>query len=51
VLDVKVTLLPVQNEVGPLAVIVGIPGNAFTVTAVAAEDALWHPFEFVTLTV
>jgi hypothetical protein len=40
VLDVNITLLPVQKEVGPLAVIAGVPGNAFTVTTVAAEDAL-----------
>ena len=48
--DVKVTLLPVQNEVGPPAVIAGVPGNAFTVTIVAAEEALWQPLAFATLT-
>ena len=40
VLDVKVTELPEQKEVGPPAVITGVPGNAFTVTTVAAETAL-----------
>ena len=50
-LDVKVTLPPAQKVVGPLAVITGVTGKAFTVTTVAADDALWHPFAFVTLTV
>ena len=40
VLDVKVTLPPAQKVVVLLAVIVGVPGNAFTVTTVAADDAL-----------
>jgi hypothetical protein len=39
-LDVSVTLLPVQKVVGPSGVIVGVAGGAFTVTVVAAEGAL-----------
>jgi hypothetical protein len=35
--DVSVTLPPVQKLVGPLALIVGVAGVGFTVTAVAAE--------------
>ena len=49
-LEVKVTLPPAQKVVGPPAVIVGIPGKAFTVTIVATDDALWHPLAFATLT-
>ena len=44
-LEVKVTLLPEQNVVGPLAVIVGAAGFEFTVTVVVAEVAE-HPPEF-----
>jgi hypothetical protein len=40
VLEVKVTLLPVQKVVGPLAVIVGVIGKALTVTTAAADAAL-----------
>jgi hypothetical protein len=50
-LDVSVTLPPVQKVVGPPAEIVGADGKAFTVTAVGADDELWHPFALVTLTV
>ena len=50
-LDVKVTLPPAQKVVGPPALIVGVAGNAFTVMAVAADEALWHPFTLVTCTV
>jgi hypothetical protein len=39
-LEVKVTLPPVQNIVGPPDVIVGVEGRAFTVTTVAADKAL-----------
>jgi hypothetical protein len=39
-LEVNVTLPPVQNAVGPPAVMVGVAGSALTVTTVAAEDAL-----------
>jgi hypothetical protein len=39
-LDVNVTLPPVQKVVGPPGVIVGVAGIGFTVTVVAAEDAL-----------
>jgi serine acetyltransferase len=41
----------VQKDVGPSAVIVGVPGNAFTVTTVATDAALWHPLILVTFTV
>lgn len=37
--DVKTTLPPVQNVVGPAAVIVGVVGNAFTITVVPADAA------------
>jgi hypothetical protein len=43
-----VTLPPEQKVVGPEAVIVGVDGKAFTVTTVADDGKLWHPFEFVT---
>ena len=39
-LDVKVTLPPLQNVVGPPAEIVGVAGKGLTVTTVAAEAAL-----------
>jgi hypothetical protein len=38
--EVKVTLPPEQKVVGPSVVIVGVAGNVFTVTAMAADDAL-----------
>jgi hypothetical protein len=50
-LEVKVTLLPVQKFVGPPAVITGVDGKAFTVTIVATDEALWHPLAFATFTV
>jgi hypothetical protein len=46
-----VTLLPTQKVVGPEAEMVGVSGKALTVTVVVEEGKLWHPFEFVTLTV
>jgi hypothetical protein len=39
-LEVNVTLPPVQNDNGPLAVIVGTAGILLTVTEVAADGAL-----------
>jgi hypothetical protein len=39
-LELKVTLPPVHNVKGPLAVIVGVAGDVLTVTRVAAEAAL-----------
>jgi hypothetical protein len=45
-----VTEPPLQNVVGPPAVIVGVGGFAFTVTAVAGDVAL-QPFALVTVTV
>jgi hypothetical protein len=39
-LEVSVTLPPAQKVNGPLAVIVGAAGKAFTVTTVAADAAL-----------
>jgi len=50
-LEVRVTLPPVQNVNGPPAVMVGIAGIGFTVTAVANEVALLHPMALVTITV
>ena len=44
-LEVKVTLLPEQNVVGPLAVIVGVEGVGFTVTTCDAVADV-QPFEF-----
>jgi hypothetical protein len=49
--DVNITLPPVQNERGPPAVIVGVAGIVFTVTAVAVEGAEVQPAAFVTRTV
>jgi hypothetical protein len=46
--DVKVTDPPEQNVVGPLDVIVGIVGTAFTVIALVDEDELHVPFETLT---
>jgi hypothetical protein len=42
-LDVKVTLPPVQNVVGPPGVIVGVAASGVTVTVVAVEGALGQP--------
>jgi hypothetical protein len=42
-LDVSETLPNSQNVVGPPGVIVGVDGVGFTVTAVAAEDAVGQP--------
>jgi hypothetical protein len=50
-LEVNVTLPPAQKVNGPPADMVGVAGKAFTVTVVAAEEALWHPEALVTLTV
>jgi hypothetical protein len=48
-LDVNVTLPPVQNEVGPLGVIVGVAGVGLTVTDVEVDAALGQPL-VVTMT-
>jgi hypothetical protein len=48
-LDVNVTLPPVQNVVGPPALIVGVAGVGLTVTVVDAEAALGQPL-VVTMT-
>ena len=48
-LEVSVTLPPAQNVIAPLVDIVGVAGNGFTVTVVAAEVAL-QLFALVTLT-
>src|SRR5664279_738683 len=50
-LELKFTLLPSQNVVGPEAVIIGVGGNGFTVVIAGREGKLWHPFELVTRTV
>ena len=48
-LEFKITFPPAQKAVAPLAEIVGVAGNAFTVTAVALEVAE-QPFTLVTIT-
>lgn len=47
--DVRVTEPPVQNEVGPLAVIVGVAGIGLTVTTVAADVEEQLPLVTVTV--
>jgi hypothetical protein len=47
--EVKVTEPPEQKVVGPLAEIVGVAGNGFTVTAVATDVDEQEPFETVTV--
>ena len=42
-LDVSVTLPPVQNVVGPPGVMVGVAGAAFTVTETGVDDAEVQP--------
>ena len=49
-LDVSVTLPPVQNVVAPPALMVGVAGIGLTVTTVAADCALLQPL-VVTATV
>jgi len=46
---VSVTAPPSQNVVGPLALIVGVDGSAFTVMVIGALVAL-QPFGSVTVT-
>ena len=48
ILAVNVTPPPSQKVVGPPAVMVGVAGKPFTVTIVAADDALRHPLALVT---
>jgi hypothetical protein len=48
-LDVKLTLFPTQNVVGPSGVIVGVAGIGLTITVVALDAALEHPLS-VTVT-
>jgi hypothetical protein len=48
-LEVKITFPPLQKVVAPLAAIVGVAGNAFTVTAVALEVDE-QPFKLVVVT-
>lgn len=47
--EVNVTEPPVQNVVGPPAVMVGTAGSGFTVTVVAVETDEQEPFETVTV--
>ena len=47
--EVKTTEPPKQNVVGPLALIVGVDGDGFTVTTVGVELALQLPLEAVTV--
>lgn len=42
-LDVRVTLLPTQKLVGPLAVMVGTAGVGFTVTVTGADAGEVQP--------
>ena len=49
-LEVRVTLLPMQKVVGPLAVMVGVAGKAFIVTMVTTDCALRHPLALDALT-
>lgn len=49
--DVRITDPPVQNEVGPLAVITGAAGMEFTVMVTGAEAGETHPFASVWVTV
>ena len=49
-LEVSVTLPPVQNVVGPPGVIVGVAGIGLIVTVVASDVGLTQP-EIVTITV
>ncbi len=49
-LEVSVTLPPVQKEVGPPALMVGVEGSGMTVTAAGADAALVQPLA-VTVTV
>ena len=50
-LEVSTTLPPWQNVVAPPAVIVGLAGNAFTVTVVANDAAELHPLALVVVNV
>jgi hypothetical protein len=43
-LEIKTTVPPWQNVVGPAAVTVGVEGDGFTVTATGADVAELHPF-------
>jgi hypothetical protein len=46
--EVNMIVLPSQNVVGPLGVIVGVGGIGFTVIEVEALAGLVHPFKSVT---
>src|SRR3989344_3598350 len=46
--EVKITEPPSQNVVGPLAVMVGTEGNAFTVIPIGEETAEHKPLSTVT---
>ena len=49
--DVRVTLLPAQIAVDPVAVIVGVAGSGLTTIVVAREGRLKQPKLLVTCTV
>ena len=49
--EVRVTLPPAQNVVGPEGVMVGVAGRGLTVTDVASDGRLRHPYVFPTCTV
>ena len=46
----NVTLFPAQNVVAPFAVITGVAGNGFTVTAKGNDGRDVQPFELVIIT-
>jgi hypothetical protein len=48
--DVRITLPPAQNVVGPPALIVGCGGKGLTVTVVG-DEAAEHPYTSVIVTV
>ena len=47
-LEVKITFPPSQKVVAPLAVIVGVTGNGFTVTSMLLDVVLPHELVVVT---
>ena len=48
VLPESLTLPPVQNETGPLAVMTGVAGGWLSVTTITFDVALPHALVFVT---
>ena len=48
VLPESITLPPLQNEIGPFAVMTGVAGGWLSVTSITFDVALPHVFVFVT---